>query len=126
MADEFIAAHERRAFTRRAINAPVQVRQGNSIWQLELIDLSLTGLAVTQPEDLDADYSDPFYFNLSLEPDQAVEFQGRVVHMDPGSIGFDIGYLNEEQLTPLVDLLLDRIDATVLKEELALLATMGK
>ena len=124
MADEFITAHERRAFTRRAINAPVQVRQGSSVWELELIDLSLTGLAVTEPDDLNADYSNPFYFNLALEPDRPVEFEGSVVHMDPGRIGFDIRHLNEEQLTPLVDLLLDRIDAAVLKEELALLATL--
>jgi hypothetical protein len=124
MADEFITAHERRAFTRLAFNAPVQLRQGDSVWDLELIDVSLTGVAMTEPDDLDADYSDPFYINLALEPDKTLEFHGHIIHMDPGCIGFDIGHLNQEQLAPLAELLSERLDETVIKEELAILATM--
>jgi hypothetical protein len=102
----------------------VEVRQGESVWNLELIDLSLTGLAVTEPDDLDADYSNPFFFNLELEPDSSLEFHARIVHMDPGHIGFDMGHLEEDQLTPLAKLLAARLDASVIKEELALLATL--
>ena len=126
MGEEFITAHERRAFTRLAINAPVEVRQGDSVWKLELIDLSLTGLAVTEPEELDADYSHPFYFNLALEQDTSLEFHAKLIHMDPGCIGFDMGHLDEEQLTPLAQLLSARLDAAVIKEELALLATLDR
>ena len=124
MAKKFITAQERRAFTRLSINAPVEVRQGESVWNLELIDLSLTGLAVTEPDELDADYSDPFFFNLALEPNSSLEFHARIVHMDPGHIGFDMGHLEEDQLTPLAKLLAARLDASVIKEELALLATL--
>jgi hypothetical protein len=126
MAKKFITAQERRAFTRLTINAPVEVRQGESVWNLELIDLSLTGLAVTEPDDLDADYSNPFFFNLALEPNSPLEFHARIVHMDPGHIGFDMGHLEEEQLTPLAKLLAARLDASVIKEELALLATLDR
>jgi hypothetical protein len=126
MAKKFITAQERRAFTRLTINAPVEVRQGESVWNLELIDLSLTGLAVTEPDDLDADYSNPFFFNLALEPNSSLEFHARIVHMDPGHIGFDMGHLEEEQLTPLAKLLAARLDASVIKEELALLATLDR
>lgn len=125
MGDEFITAQERRAFTRLTINAPVQVRQGESVWNLELIDLSLTGLAVTEPDELNADYANPFFFNLVLEPDSSLEFHARIVHMDPGHIGFDMGHLEEEQLAPLAKLLAARLDASVIKEELALLATLN-
>jgi hypothetical protein len=124
MAKKFITAQERRAFTRLTINAPVEVRQGESVWNLELIDLSLTGLAVTEPDDLDADYSNPFFFNLALEPNSSLEFHARIVHMDPGHIGFDMGHLEEEQLTPLAKLLAARLDASVIEEELALLARL--
>ena len=124
MAKKFITAQERRAFTRLTINAPVEVRQGESVWNLELIDLSLTGLAVTEPDDLDADYSNPFFFNLALEPDSSLEFHARIVHMDPGHIGFDMGHLEEDQLTPLAKLLAARLDASVIKKELALLASL--
>ncbi len=125
MGEEFITAQERRAFTRLTINAPVEVRQGESTWNLELIDLSLTGLAVTEPDDLDADYSNPFFFNLALEANSSLEFHARIVHMDPGHIGFDMGHLDEEQLSPLAKLLAARLDASVIKEELALLATLN-
>ena len=121
MGEEFIAANERRAFTRLAMNAPVDVRQGNSVWNLKLIDLSLTGLAVTEPDDLGADYSHPFTFNLALEPGGALELEGRLVHMDPGCLGFDIGHLDEAQLNPLAQLLSERLGADVIKQELALL-----
>jgi hypothetical protein len=124
MGEKFISAQERRAFTRLTINAPVEVRQGESVWSLELIDLSLTGLAVTEPDDLDADYSNPFFFNLVLEPNNSLEFHARIVHMDPGHIGFDMGHLEEEQLAPLAKLLAARLDASVIKEELALLAKL--
>ena len=126
MGEEFITAHERRAFTRLAIKAPVEVRQGDSVWKLELIDLSLTGLAVTEPEELDADYSHPFYFNLALEQNTSLEFHAKLIHIDPGCIGFDMGHLDEEQLAPLAQLLSARLDAAVIKEELALLATLDR
>ena len=126
MGEDFIGAHERRAFTRLAITAPVEVRQGDSVWKLQLIDLSLTGLAVTEPDEMDADYSHPFYFNLTLEPDNTLQFHANLVHMDPGCIGFDMGHLEEEQLVPLAKLLSARLDEATIKEELALLASMER
>jgi hypothetical protein len=126
MGEDFITAQERRAFTRLIINVPVEARQGDSVWNLELIDLSLTGLAVTEPDDLDADYANPFYFNLLVEPEGCLEFHARIVHMNPGHIGFDMGHLDEDQLMPLADMLAARLDATIIKEELAVLNTMGK
>ncbi len=125
MGEEFVTAHERRAFTRLTMNAPVEVRQGESVWNLELIDLSLTGLAVTEPDNLEADYSNPFFFNLTLGHDSSLKFHANIVHMDPGHIGFDMGRLDEEQLRPLARLLSSRLDAAVIEEELALLASLN-
>ncbi len=124
MADKFIVEQERRAFTRLTMDAPVEVSQGESVWNLKLISLSLTGLAVTEPDDLDADYSHPFHFNLDLKPDSSLEFNAHLVHMDPGLIGFDIRHLEDEQLTPLAQLLSERLDPAIIKEELTLLATL--
>ena len=121
MGEDFITVHERRAFTRLAVNAPVHVRQGKSVWELELIDLSLTGLAVTEPDDLSADYSSPFTFNLTLEPVGTLKLHGHLIHIDPGCIGFDIGHLDDAHLNPLAQLLSERLGADLIKEELALL-----
>ena len=65
------------------------------------------------------------FFNLVLEPNSTLEFHARIVHMDPGHIGFDMGHLEQEQLTPLVKLLAAGLDASVIKEELALLARLN-
>jgi hypothetical protein len=121
MGENFIVANERRAFTRLAIRAPVNVRQGDSVWDLELIDLSLTGLAVIEPEEFLADYAHPFSFKLALAPNDPIELQGSLVHMEPGCIGFDIGQLDKAQLTPLSQLLAERIGADLIEEELKLL-----
>ena len=121
MGEDFITANERRAFTRLAISAPVNVTQGDSVWNLELIDLSLTGLAVTEPDDFGADYGHPFSFNLTLAPNEKLQLQGHLVHMEPGCIGFDIGQLDKAQLTPLSQLLSERIGADLIEAELNLL-----
>ncbi|HIG44312.1 MAG: PilZ domain-containing protein [bacterium] len=126
MGEDFIVAHERRAFTRLAIKAPVEVRQGDSVWKLELIDLSLTGLAVTEPDEIEADYSHPFYFYLCLEPDNPLQFHANLIRMDPGCIGFDMGHLEKEQLVPLAKLLSARLDEATINKELALLASMER
>lgn len=123
MGEDFIRAQERRAFTRLAIKAPVNVSQGDSAWNLELIDLSLTGLAVTEPEEFNADYAHLFSFSLTLAPNEPLELQGHLVHMEPGCLGFDMGHLDEAQLTPLSQLLSERIGAAVITEELSLLTS---
>jgi hypothetical protein len=121
MGEQFIRVNERRAFTRLALRAPVQVRQGKSVWELELIDLPLTGLAVTEPDDLSADYARPFTFNLTLEPVGTLELKGHLIHMDPGCIGFDIDYPDDAQLNRLAQLLSEHLGAELIKQELALL-----
>jgi hypothetical protein len=124
MGEDFAKSNERRAFTRLEVRSPLQVSQGESEWEFELIDLSLTGLAVSEPEDLDADYANPFYFNLAMDPGMSVTFHARVVHMDPGTMGFNMEKLADEQLEALAKFLANGLGEKVINEELALLRSM--
>ena len=77
MSQEFISAQERRAFSRLKMQVPVELHQGGSMWELELLDISLTGLAVSEPDDWDADYSHPFNFVIHLEDGNTLPFIAR-------------------------------------------------
>jgi hypothetical protein len=124
MGQDFAKSNERRAFTRLEINTPMEVSQGESVWEFELLDLSLTGLAVSEPEDLDADYSNPFYFNLPVDPDLSIKFHARLIHMNPGSMGFNMEQLADKQLEALASFLATGLGEKVISAELALLREM--
>jgi hypothetical protein len=124
MSENFITAQERRAFTRLELIAPVEVHQHGVKWELELINLSLTGLAVTEPDSWDADTSEPFYFKVAVGPGHQLEFHAHLVHIDPGLIGFEMGRLAAEHLDPLAKLLAGRLDAVVIENELNLLKSL--
>ena len=121
MSDEFRAANERRAFVRLPLKVPVELHQGGSVWELELIDISLTGLAVSEPDDWDADYSHPFNFIIRLPDSSTLEVYAHLVHLDPGHMGFEMEHLDDEQLAPLAKLLAAELGEDQIGEELAIL-----
>ncbi len=121
MAENFAAAQERRAFTRLPLNRPIEVRQGSNIWQLQLLDISLTGMGVTGLDDWDADYSQPFNMLLKLDDGQELAFSAQLVHIDPGHIGFELSHLEKEPLAALAALLTVELGSEVIESELALL-----
>ena len=51
---------DKRRFTRVALDVPVDIHQGGSVWHQRLIDISLTGVATDQPDVWDAQYNEPF------------------------------------------------------------------
>jgi hypothetical protein len=124
MAENFAAAQERRAFTRLALSRPIQVSQGKKRWQLQLLDISLTGLGVTTPDDWDADYAKPFNFLLELDDGQELAFFGHIVHMDPGHMGFEVGQLEAQPLAALAAMLAAHLGDALIKSELALLPSL--
>ena len=126
MGDNFAAQQERRAFTRLALNRPIEVRQGSKLWQLQLFDLSLTGLGVSAPDDWDADYSHPFYFLLKLDDGQTLEFFAHLVHIDPGHIGFELGRLEAAPLAALAAMLAVELGDEIIESELALLPSLQR
>lgn len=114
---------EQRQFSRVALDLPVDVHQGGSIWQLRLIDLSLSGAATTQPDLWDAQYNEPFTLivHTSGERDVAseqLELHAYLQHVEAGRLGFAVQHVDRENIEPLRQLLEAHMDIATLEAEL--------
>jgi len=109
---------ERRHFTRVVRSARMELHQGGAAWEVSLIDIALNGLAVTQPEDWDADYSHPFNFVIHLDDGTTFEAYAHLVHIENGTLGFQMEHLDPAQITPLAKLLAEKLEPERLEEEL--------
>ena len=126
MNDVFRREQERRAFTRGKIRAPVEIRQGADRWRLELLNISLTGLAVTEPEDWEPDYQQPFDFLIYLNRDEPLEVRARIIYINPGYMGFEMEPLAEVQRTALAEVLATYLGQDLIREELNFLAELER
>jgi hypothetical protein len=112
------AEHNRRRVTRAISDVPMQLLQGGAVWSVKLVDVSLNGLSVTQPEDWDADYSHPFNFILHLKDGSTFEAHAHLIHVASGILGFQMEHLGPEQLAPLAKLLAQKLGDEVIEAEL--------
>ncbi|MEH6628599.1 MAG: PilZ domain-containing protein [Motiliproteus sp.] len=61
---------DRRQFTRISFDAKTELKQGDKVWPVELVDISLHGLLIRQPEDLEADMGELFNVTVHLAGDE--------------------------------------------------------
>ena len=116
--DKHPPEQERRRFSRVAEAARTELHQGGVAWEVTLIDIGLNGLAVTQPEDWDADYSHPFNVIIHLDDGTRFECYAHLVHIEKGTLGFQMEHLGAEQIAPLARLLSKKLEDEVLQKEL--------
>lgn len=110
---------EQRRFTRVALDLPVEVHQGGSVWQQRLIDLSLAGAATDQPDVWDAQYNEPFTLIIHIDETRRLELYAYLQHVEAGRLGFAVQHVDRENIAPLHDLLAAHIeDESVLLEEM--------
>jgi hypothetical protein len=110
---------EKRLFTRVAMDLPVDVHQGGSVWQQRLIDLSLTGAATDQPDVWDAQYNEPFTLIIHVKDDETLELHAYLQHVENGRLGFAVAHVDRTNTEPLRALLESSIDIATLEEELS-------
>ena len=110
--------NDRRRFTRISRKLRTELHQGGVMWEVELIDISLNGLAVSRPDDWDADYSHPFQFILHLKDGSTFEVYAHLIHIEPDGLGFQMEHLGEEQIAPLARLLAQTLTDDVIETEL--------
>ena len=111
---------EQRQFTRVALNLPVEVHQGGSMWPQTLMDLSLTGAATDQPDVWDAQYNEPFTLVIKLEDGGTLELHAYLQHVKGDKLGFSVEHVDRANIEPLKALLEAHMDdPTILAEELA-------
>jgi hypothetical protein len=108
---------ERRLFSRANLDVVTELHQGGVQWEVELINVSLNGIAVTQPEDWDADYSQPFSFVLRLGGDNNLEVYAHLIHIEAATLGFQLEHLGDEQLALLTKLLAMKLEQEKIESE---------
>lgn len=111
--------NEQRRFTRVALDLPVEVHQGGSMWPQRLIDISLTGVATDQPDLWDAQYNEPFTLVIKLEDGSDLELYAYLQHVESERLGFSVQHVDRENIEPLMTLMGQHMDIATLEEELA-------
>lgn len=114
---------EQRRFTRIALDLPVDVHQGGSVWKQRLMDISLTGVATDQPDVWDAQYNEPFTLIIHTsgqegDEDSELELHAYLQHVEAGRLGFAVQHVDRENIDPLRELLEAHMDIATLEEEL--------
>jgi len=110
---------ERRRFTRAAIDLPVEVQQGGSVWHQRLVDISLGGVATDQPDLWDAQYNEPFTLIIHVDESERLELHAYLQHVEAGRLGFSVEHVDRENIEPLRSLLEAHIhDIALLDDEL--------
>jgi hypothetical protein len=113
---------DRRRFKRIAFDASTELRQGENIWKVQLVDLSLKGLLIERPEPWTADPNENFLVDIHLSPDAHVEMDVRLAHDDLGQLGFFCQHIGLQSISYLKRLIeLNLADHDELDRELAAL-----
>jgi len=113
---------DRRRFKRIAFDARTELSQGEFIWPVKLIDLSLKGLLIEKPEPWLGNRDWHFLVDIHLNEDVAIKMDVQLTHDDHGQLGFvckHISLESIERLRRLVELNLG--DSQELERELGAL-----
>lgn len=105
---------ERRRFSRIAFTARTDIQQDEQIWPCELLDLSLKGLLVEEPNDCDMQASQPVSVRITLTDDAEIRMEATLARRQEGQLGFicrEIDVDSISHLRRLVELNLGDPDA---------------
>ena len=113
---------ERRRFKRIAFDARTELSQGESSWQVKLIDLSLKGLLIERPEHWQGDRQQDFSVDIHLSDDVDIAMDLHLTHEDHGQLGFVCRHISLESIERLRRLIeLNLADPQELERELGAL-----
>ncbi|WP_025108761.1 PilZ domain-containing protein [Pseudomonas sp. H1h] len=112
----------RRRFKRIAFDARTELSQGQYIWPVKLIDLSLKGLLIERPEPWLGDKEHDFHVDIHLSEDVDIEMDVQLKHNDHGQLGFVCRHISLESIQCLRRLIeLNLADEAELERELGAL-----
>ena len=92
---------ERRRFKRIAFDARTELSQGEYIWPVKLIDLSLKGLLIERPEPWLGNAQQDFSVDIQLSEDNHIEMDVQLTHEDHGQLGFVCRHISLESIERL-------------------------
>ncbi|MFJ2486508.1 PilZ domain-containing protein [Pseudomonas sp. NPDC087639] len=92
---------ERRRFKRIAFDAKTELSQGEYIWPVKLIDLSLKGLLIEKPEPWLGDRERHFLVDIHLNDEVGIKMDVQLTHDDHGQLGFVCKHISLESIERL-------------------------
>ena len=92
---------ERRRFKRIEFDARTELIQGDFIWPVKLIDLSLKGLLIERPEPWLGDREKDFSVDIHLNDDNEIRMDVHLTHEDHGQLGFVCRHISLESIERL-------------------------
>jgi hypothetical protein len=92
---------ERRRFKRIAFDARTELGQGEFIWPVKLIDLSLKGLLIERPQPWLGNPLEDFFVDIHLSGTVDIEMDVRLAHEDHGQLGFECRHISLESIERL-------------------------
>ncbi|MGY2276854.1 PilZ domain-containing protein [Pseudomonas monsensis] len=112
----------RRRFKRIAFDARTELSQGQFIWPVKLIDLSLKGLLIERPEPWLGNAEQDFFVDIHLSDDVEIQMDVHLAHEDQGQLGFVCRHIGLESIQRLRRLIeLNLADEAELERELGAL-----
>lgn len=96
---------ERRLYQRVNFDAEVLMEHGDASWLCHLVDISLKGLLVVFPDDVNADMGELYNMEFRLGEDAAINMRVKVKHMQDHLVGLEWGDIDLESFTHLRRLL---------------------
>ncbi len=80
---------ERRSYNRIPFNAEILMQCGDEEWSCNLLDISLKGMLVEPPENLDIDINNPCGMALFLGDDVSIHARVKIQRTDDGNWGLE-------------------------------------
>ena len=114
----------RRLFNRILFDAPCEIRQGDRIWPSQVLDISLQGALLREPERFEGQHGDSFDVVIELGDGAAsIRMTVTLRHYEERRLGFECQTLDLDSATHLRRLVeLNLGDEAELHRELALLS----
>lgn len=111
---------ERRQYTRIPFSAEILMQSGNEEWTCNLLDISLNGMLVEPPHDMNINPNNPCAVALFLSDDVIINIRVRIRHTAADRWGLQFINIDVESLQHLRHLLESHLqDTDLINRELA-------
>ena len=111
---------DRRQFTRIPFSAEILMQSGNEEWTCNLLDISLNGMLVEPPHDMNINPNNPCAVALFLSDDVIINIRVRIRHTDADRWGLQFINIDVKSLQHLRHLLESHLqDSDLINRELA-------
>jgi PilZ domain len=111
---------EKRKFTRIPFTANAQLVNAEGRWNSELVDVSLQGLLINEPQNWSAEIGQHFIVKLEIKDSNInIQMDAVVAHQEEGKVGFQCKHIDLDSITHLRRLVeLNIGDSEILHREL--------